>query len=274
MNTTAIFTATSARIADFYQTNQSAINRNLISIGTGNRVNSPEDDPVDYCRIQRMNTTLSGVTRMQQDITSGSSLLSVAEQAGTAVYNNLADMQNLLNEYYDPQSTDDQKSVDAIQFNALAAQTSSIIDSTYYNGKQLIADSSTNPLLKVMVSPDDPTQTFQISYGSQDIVDVSGLTLGQTGQAGENAALQTQFGRAESYLANTKASSEAMTSFYSLANSQQVTLQQTVANEQNCDTGAVMAQLTKQEVCQQGSLAMLAQANLAQQNMISLLLKF
>jgi flagellin len=273
MSTNAVLADASLRIAGCYQSNRNELNSNLLSVATGKRVNSPQDDAVDYFRIGRMNTTLSGITRVQQGISAGTSMLKVAEAAGTSVFNDLADMQSLLRDYYDPGTTDDEKAVDVIKFNTIAGRISDTISGTYYDGKKLIADSSRNPLMKVSVGADDPSQTYDISYTGNDVVDVSGLTLGQAGKDSESAALQAQYERATGYLSKTATYSGSMSSFYALSNNQKENLQQTITNEQSIDMGEAMATITKQQVCQQGALAMLSQANMVQQNMLSLVLK-
>ena len=261
--------------ADFYQTNQASLNNNIVMVASGKTLNDPSDNSTDYFRVEHMNTTLNGITLMQQGITAGSGMLQVASAAGASVLDDLGSMQGLLQNYYNPQSTTDEQEADIAQFNAIAGNVAETINSTYYDGKQLIADSSGNPLTNVLIDPNDPTQTYQISYDSGDVPDVSGLTLGVSDQATETAALNAQYARAESYVAKTSTYSEALDTFDSLSDNEEQTYTQTIANEQDCNTGDVMAQLTQEEICQQSSLAMLAQAtDISQQTVAELMKNF
>jgi flagellin len=260
-------------IAQFYQTNQSAMNGTIQSLASGYRVNGPNDDPAAYAQINCMQSEASGLTQIQSDMVDGSSLLQVAQAAGTAVYSDLANMQNLLTSYYAAGTTADQQAVDADQFQGLQNQVETTINTTDYNGQQVITANGGAPLWGAMLDPNDPSQQFDISYDPTDIADVSGLTLGVSGQAAETAALNAQIQSATSYLAKTSNYTDMLNDQSTLVSENLSTYDQAISNEQDVNQGAALTTLSTQSICQQSALSLLAQANTDRLSLTSTLLQ-
>jgi flagellin-like hook-associated protein FlgL len=263
----------SLNIASFYQANQSAMNGTMLTVASGNRVNGPNDDVVDYSRINTMNSEVNELTQLQNTLVDGAGMMQVAQEAGTYVYNDLTSMQQLVNSYYAAGTTAAQQGVDAAQFTALQQQIAATIGSADYDGTQVISANNGAPLWSSMIDPSDPTQQLAITYDPSDIVDASGLTLGASGQASESAALQAQVDAASSYLAKTTNYTDMIDDQNDLMSGNIATLNQTVSNEQGADEGAAMMALSTQNIYSQSAMSMLAQANTDRTNTVATLLQ-
>ncbi len=273
MSANVTLETTALGIAQFYQTNQSAMNSTIESIASGHRINGPNDNAADYAQINCMQSEVNGLTQIQSDLVDGSSLLQVAQAAGTTVSEDLNSMQNLLTSYYAAGTTAAQKSADADQFQSLQNQVESVINTTDYNGQQVITANGGAALWGAMVDPNDPSQQFEISYDSTDIADVSGLTLGVSDQATETAALNGQIQSATSYLAKTSNFIAILNDQSSLVSENLSTYDQAISNVQDVNQGTALTTLSAQSICQQSALSLLAQANTSRLSLTSTLLQ-
>jgi flagellin len=265
--------AAALNIARFYQSNQSAMNGTMASIASGDRISGPNDDSAAYAQINTLQAQVGGLTQIQNYLVDGSSLLQVAQAAGTAVYGDLNSMQNLLTSYYAAGTTSQQQSVDADQFQALQNEVAATINTTDYDGQQVITDNGGTPLWGAMLDPNDPSDQFNITYDASDIADVSGLTLGVSGQAAETAALNAQMESATSYLAKTSNYTAILNDQSTLVAGNISTNDQAIANIQDVNEGAAMTTLNAQSICQQSALSLLAQTNTDRLSMTTMLLQ-
>jgi flagellin-like hook-associated protein FlgL len=260
MLTTAALDYTSFRLADFYKVNQTDINNSMVRVASGKRFSQPSDDSVDYFHVSSLNADMNGLDYIQQNIRIGSALIDTVKQAGDTVFNDISHMQDLLKSYYNPGSTDDDRSADAVDFDTTKSRVMSEIASTYYDGRKLVDDSSTNPLMTIQLDPHDRTSTCTISYGAADVADVSGLTLGVTDQATESAALQDQLNKAASYLAKTNVFSDSLATYSDLTEQKNEQYSNCVENTSGVDEGNEIMALVKQNISQQMTVSMMAQA--------------
>jgi flagellin-like hook-associated protein FlgL len=272
MLTTAALELTSLRLAGFYKVNQSNINENMVRVASGQRFSQPSDDGVDYFHVRSMDADRQGLAYVQRNIRIGGALAAAAKEAGTMVFEDIYRMQEIVKSYYNPNSTDDERTTDQIEFDTVKNRVTSEIATTRYNGRKLVDDSSADPLVRIQLDPRDRTSTYEIRYGATDVADVSGLTLGVSDQATESAALQDQLNKAASYLAKTNVFSDALATYDDLTERKSVQYGNSMKNTAAVDEGGEIMALVKRNICQQMAVSMMAQAAMFRAGVASIIM--
>ena len=178
------------------------------------------------------------------------------------MFNALSDMRELVKLYYKDDVTDGDRESYRADFEALQHTVQSLIDTTTYDGKYLLSDNGGTPFKSVVLDAKVSPETLDIAYDSGDVADVSLLALGETDVATELAAVETELGKAGSYLAKTSAATYGLNAQYSIA-----TLKKNVSSEVSrqsveADTGEEMVNAMNYSIRNQSAMAMMAQANL------------
>ena len=262
MLTTAALDLTSLRLSAFYKTNQYAIYDSMTHVASGKRIQQPSDNAADYFHAQHLNADALGLQQVGRELAVGSALLDSAKAVGSSVFDDLTQMGELIKSYYDPSRTADQQAGDKAEFNAARARVTSDVNTAYYDNFKLVADNGSTPLMKIVLDPRDLTATFDISFDAGDVADATGLSIGTSDKATELSALQTQLGKAGSYLAKATVYSDSLAAQHDLTADKVVVYDQAVENTVSGDDGADLMKLTKQNLCQQMAVSMLAQANM------------
>jgi flagellin-like hook-associated protein FlgL len=271
MLTTAPLDISSLRLSAFYKVNQNVIYNSMIHVASGKRVSAPSDNAGDYFYAKQMNADAKGLQQVQREMSVGSALLDSAKAVGSEVFEDMSKLKELVKSYYDISRTADEQDVDKTEFNTIRDRITSTLNNGYYDKWKLVADNGAVPLMKIILDPRDPSTTFDISFDANDVTDVSGLTLGSgAGQAAESAALDTQIGHAGSYLAKANVYYDDLAAQHDLTANKVVYYSQSVADAENDADGAALMRLVRQNVCQQISVSMLAQANMYKTNIAAL----
>ena len=253
---------TSYDLAAFYDLNQSKLNNTMVDISTGKKFQSPGINAADYFHAAAMRNDTAGLKIVDQGVVDATGMVKVAEQGGQTVFDAVTKMQNLVDQYYNPDATADEKTVYMDEFNATKEEALSAIQNTQYGGKQLIADSGATPLRQVILDPTDVSQTMDISFGASDIADVNSLTLGTTDQATETNAVNTAVLNAGNYLAKTTGYSVSLDATYDMDGNTENVCSQNADDTDNIDGVAEAAALSKEQIAQQMTVSMMAQGNI------------
>lgn len=262
MLTTAALDRTSLYLAGFYDNNQSNINNTMVQVASGKRFSQPSEGAADYFHVSSMNADLKGLDYIQQNLRTGSALIDTVKQAGNTVFEDISHMQDLMKSYYNPTSTDDERTTDQVEFETTKNRVMSEIATTYYDGRKLIDDSSANPLKTIQLDPHDRSSTYTINFDAGDVADVLGLTLGVSDQATESAALQGQLNKATSYMAKTNVYSDSLATYDGLTEQKSVQYRNSVSNTENVGEGDDIMAIVRQNISQQMTVSMMAQANM------------
>lgn len=255
-------TVTGARIALFSKSNENNLGSALVRLASGNRVNRPSDGIPDYFLSEKLSRESRSYEPVLRDIGEGLALLDVASTAGDGVFNALTDMRELVRMYYMDEATDGDKEAYRAEFNALKSTVQSTISTTTYNGMHLISDNGGTPFKSVSLDGDAAPETMTIEFDSGDIADVTLLALGDTDEATEMAAVETELGKAGFYLAKTSAATYGLNAQYSIT-----TIKRNVSGEASrqsveADTGEEMVNAMNYSIRNQSAMAMMAQANM------------
>lgn len=256
------------RINAFNKTNENKLADSLLNLASGKRVRSPQDSVPDFFRAQRLQSNEADYTRIKADVSEASALMDVVGEAAESVFNGINEMKQLVKMYYDENMTDEKSYIED-RFSSLAKEVSHIIDNSFYDGRQLISDSSSDPLDSVAIDPSDVRNVITVSFGSDQVADVAGLTLGN-GKENDLAAVQAELDKAGSYLASANAFSIGLEAQYAIAE-KKVTVSNNARNLiTDADEGQEMILATTRTIQHQASYAMIAQANMVRSSIVKL----
>jgi len=259
-----------ANIALFYRKNDNLYADNLLHIGSGKKVNSPRENIPDYFYAGKINRESRDYTRIRQELREASSLMEVASNAGEIVFNSLNRMRTLVDLYYDPNATPEEKEGMKAEFESLKSQAAFTLANARYDGELLIQDTGSGSLRSISIDPYDINVKFDISFSSQQVADVSGLALGSGDEAGDAKAVQDQLDKAASYLAKVSAYSQGLRSNINII-TKKISVNTMVEDRlTGTDTGAELVKAVGRDIRSQSSLAMMAQANVMRGSVLKL----
>jgi flagellin len=243
-------------------------------LSSGKRINSAADDAAGLAIAASMTSQIRGMAQGVRNANDGISLAQTAEGALDEVTNMLQRMRELTvqrsNETY---SATDIANIDS-ERNALASQINSVVANTTFNGINLFSTA---------------TNTITVQAGAE-AVDAINLTLPELDVAAGSLAGVVTFGATPSAVAaatldNYDTAIGAVTTARADLGAFQNRLQSAVNNLASVSTNLTDARsrimdtdysaettaLAKAQILGQASIAMLAQANQSQQNVLSLL---
>jgi len=254
---------------------QGALNTSIQRLSSGLRVNSAKDDAAGFAIASGMESKIRGQNVAVRNANDAISYSQTAEGALSQIGNNLQRMRELaVQSANGTNSSDDQTSLDT-EFQQLGKEVSRIIDSTSFNGTNVLKNTNT-------------TVTFQIGANNvdSDKIDVDGIDL-STDSAITNVTSGdiTSATNAQTQLDNIKTALDKVNSLtikeganqnrFSavITNLQTSTENQTAARSRIMDTdyASETATLARGQILQQAGMAMLAQANQLPNGVMSLL---
>lgn len=262
----------SQRIANFYNMNTGDLSRSINRIGSGKKYLNPSENAGYYFRAQGIDRQNSANKVVLQDLLSVRGTLSIADEIGTNIHANLSRMQELVKLYYGSDATQEEQIVWKSEFDALKSTIDGTVSSALYDGRQIMSDSSANPLRTARLDPGNPSNDIEIKYDAGDVVDASGLSIIGPDEATVMAGVQEQLDTVMGFLGKTSAyifGVQAQTS---------LTLNKTDNNNallekiQSVDDADEMSKMVDFSIRQQSSLAMLSQAGMYRSNVLSLVL--
>lgn len=269
MLTGTSLSVTGANIALFTKTNENNLAESLIRLASGKRVNCPSDNIPDYFNSQRLQQNSRASERVLRGIGEGIAFMDVASLVGENVFTSISDMRELVKSYYADDVTDDEKSAFAADFAALKNTVTTVIAASTYDGARLVSDNGGTPFKKIALDTEQAL-TFDISYTSAEVADVSSLTIGTSGRDTELSALEAELGKSGSYLAKTSAYTRGLNAQYAVTNRKQEITSQAADRVTDADIGEEYVQSMNRSIRNQSSFAMLAQAHMFQSSITRL----
>jgi flagellin len=244
----------------------------LSKLSSGLRVASAKDDASGYSVANAFKASIAALKVASQNANEGISMLQVADGGYSTIQDMLVRMKALATEAASGQS-DQSKLV--TEFTALQSEIDRIADSTTYNGKALI-NAATNVVFQVGEGTTAGTDTMTLAFA-----DASATTLAvdaasiQVDTAAHATAAITAINAAIGTVNTAQAAVGALQNRlqYTVQNLQ-TTVENYSASEstiRDVDMAAEVTNLTKNQILQQTGMAMLAQANSAPQQILTLL---
>jgi len=252
-------------------------------LSTGKRINSAADDAAGVAIASRLTSEIRGTNQAIRNAMDGQALIDTAEGAHVEVVNLLQRMRELaVQAINDTNSAADRTSLDN-EFDALASEINRIGATTSWAGINLLDESagaSTDGVLKLQVGS-------RVADVDQIAVTIKKIATSAVGDAATDisAAEITDIAAADSAVTvldtaiasvNTQrgklgAISNRLDSTVSNLTNISTNLEGGRGRIEDADFAAETTNLAKTQILQQASTAMLAQANAAKQNVLSLL---
>jgi flagellin len=257
---------------------QSKLARSIAKLSSGLRIVQASDDAAGLAISEKMRADIRSYNQAVRNANDGVSMLQTAEGALTEVSGMLTRMRELAEQAATGTVGETQKGTLDQEFQALITEINRISDATEFNGTQLINGA--------LSSGSSTAATFQIGIGSGSTdrlsIGISGMHAASIGLEGISisstanaltalAAVDTAIGnvasqrgdlgavqnRLETIIANLSISAENLTSAESQI--------------RDVDMALEMSVFTKNQIMVQAGTAMLAQANLVNQSVLTLL---
>jgi flagellin len=245
------------------------LSKSMERLASGYRINRAADDAAGLAISEKLRAQIGGLAQAQRNAQDAISLVGTAEGALAEVHAMLSRVRDLAVQYNNGTLSLTDKAAITNEVAQLCAEVARIGSDTKFNGIALLTGTAT---ITFQMGPDDG-QTLAISgtqlFGTSGSVDGaifnftgSTVVLASIDVAIENVATQRgTFGSAQNRLEHT---------INNLAVFEE-NLQASESRIRDVDMAAEMVQFTKLQILQQAGTAMLAQANLAPQSVLSLL---
>jgi flagellin len=265
INTYNNLTRTNQKVAD-----------SLKRLSSGYRINSAKDDAAGYAVANSFKAKISSLRVAYQNATESNSMLQVADGAYNKIHDILIRMKDLATQAAGDHITTANRDLLNTEFKELQAEVDRIAQSTTYNGVTLVYGTTAGPVLF----------TFQIGAGatSADRIAVKMNTVSSAALTLSSVAIDTAAG-AQSAMGSIDTALTSINTYMSQLGAYQNRLQHTMDNLnvmienysasesaiRDVDMAQEMTEFTKNQILQQAGMAMLAQANMAPQQVLQLL---
>ena len=256
-------------------TSQGSLATSMQRLSTGLRINSAKDDSAGLAIAERMTSQIKGMAVAGRNANDAISLAQTAEGALGKIGESLQRMRELsVQSANSTNSSTDRANLDE-EYQALAKEVTRVIDGTKFNGNNLLNASATDMAFQVGA---DNVATDQITVSLTDMSAGGGMTAALGGGI-------TTAAEALVRMTNLDAAIDEVTSARSNLGSVQNRFESVVANLSttsenlqaakgrimDADFAVETSNMSRAQVLQQAGSAMLAQANQAPQQVMSLL---
>lgn len=276
---------------------QSSLNTSMERLASGQRINSAADDAAGLAIANRQTAQIRGLDQAVRNANDGISLIQTAEGALNESTNILQRMRELSIQASNGIYSDDDRTTLQDEVTELVAELDRIASDTAFNGEKILngdkaltpagADPATDPAVEgiLLQVGSEANQTIGLSIASVATADLgTGMGTGTVSAAIADVDIATADG-AQSAIAVIDDALDGINGIRAELGAKSNRLDFTVSNLMNisensaaarsrimdADFAAETAELSRSQVLQQASQAMLAQANAKPQQVLSLL---
>jgi flagellin len=264
----------SLTIENMLSNTNNSVSTSLQRLSSGLRINSAADDPAGYAIANDFNAKIASMNVASQNANQAQSMLQTADGAYTQINNILVQMKSLATEASSgQQSTNNLTSLNN-EFADLQGEIDKIAQSTKYGSLSLINAATT---VTFQVGATNATSN-QIGLSFSDAT-TTGLGVGtgalnissQTNATAAMTTLDTALTSINSYMGNIGGYQNQLQ--YSINNLTTGIQNFTSSSStiEDVDMASEVSNLTKNQILEQSSMAMLAQANQQPQSILKLL---
>lgn len=258
---------------------ESAAETAMERLSTGQRINSASDDPTGMAISTSLTSQIMGADQAVRNSNDGVSLLETAEGGLDEITDMFQRIRELKVEYDSGTTTATQKGYLDNEFEQLVDEIGSVIETTKYNGVDLLSGGSYNMTLQKGYN-DNESMTIGVStlQTATAITTITGTITDATGAASATSM-------AGITLANVDSAIEKVSSHRTQLGAQQNRLEYNISNLQHlsenvtearsrildADFAKESAELARSQILQQAGLAVISQANLIPRQALSLI---
>jgi flagellin len=272
---TVIGTNVSAmRAANASATASASLASSIERLSSGKRINSAKDDAAGLAIATKMTAEIKGLAAAARNANDGISLAQTAEGAMGEVANILQRVRELaVQSANGASSASDRGNIDT-EATALLAQIDDIAGRTSFNGIVLTDGSKSGANAIKIQTGTQASQTVDVDIAGVDTTDLAVAAVDLSTAAGATTALgllDTALTTVSTARANLGAVQNRLSATVSNLTSTATNLTEARSRIEDADFSAETTNLAKSQILSQASTAMLAQANQAQQSVLSLI---
>ena len=253
----------------------SKISVSQLRLSTGKRINTAEDDAAGFIIGKGLETRSRGLTQALSNIGDTKNTLAIAEGGLQSILGILQTMKEKATQAASDTLGGAERTAIENQMDDLAAEINSIVDSdTTFNGVNLIDGTFTNKTTQVGANAGD---TLSISLTGDHDAGTLSVADASLDVASATAA-STAISRIDGAIGAVQDSIRSIGSLQARLTTKENTLSTAITNTEasksrilDADLAQEQLEITKLQILQQTALVMLAQANVAPQNVLQLL---
>jgi flagellin len=250
----------------------SQASKSMEKLSSGYRINRAADDAAGLAISEKMRGQIGGLAQAQRNAQDGISLVQTAEGALTEVHSMLQRVRDLKVQYQNGTLNDDDKAAIVSEVKQLAAEMGEISGKTEFNGIKLLDGSQGTISFQVGANGNETIGVTTVDVagasGTGAIDDVADTA---TWEAIDLAAIDTAIKNVSTVRAEFGAVQNRLEHRLNNLATYQENLTASESRIRDVDMAAEMTKFTKLNILQQAGTSMLAQANQAPQNVLSLL---
>jgi flagellin len=257
------------------------LQKSLERLSTGLRINRAADDAAGLSVSEQLRTQVRGLNMGARNIQDGMSLLNIAEGALIEVESMLQRMRELSIQAANDTLTSVERSYIGIEINQLKSEVDRIVGGTQYNSQKLLNGSApwgTLPGGILHIGPNniaaDDTIQMVIDPMTTASLSIDGANLQVSTQATATSAISTLDSALRSVnelRADLGAKVNRLEHALINQDNQEQNMQAAESVIRDTDFASETTLFTRNQILSQSSTAMLAQANMVPQNVLSLL---
>jgi flagellin len=261
-------------------TSSNAAAKSMEKLSSGYRINRAADDAAGLAISEKMRGQIGGLDQAQRNAQDGVSLVQTAEGALNEVHSMLQRVRDLKVQFDNGTLSTDDKDAISAEVYQIGQEIGNIASGTKFNGNALLGGST----FKFQVGANDGETvsttgvTLSGSVASGGLSDLSGLASASAASAAFATGALSTIDTIDTAIKNV---STARANFGAVQNRLEHRLNNLATYQENLtasesrirdvDMAAEMTSYTKSNILQQAGTSMLAQANQAPQNVLSLL---
>jgi len=253
-------------------------------LSSGQRINSAADDAAGLSIASRMTAQITGIRAAIKNANDGISLMDTAEGAMAEVTNMLQRMRELaLQSANDTNSANDRAASQA-EIDALSVEIDRIANTTTFNGIKILDGSDSNGIALQVGASTDTAATITVTIGDLAAASLNTGTGAGVSSSDSDVQMDTN-AHALTAVTNIDDAIEYVNQQRSALGAVRNRLDHTISNLTSISTNTAAArsrimdtdyaeetsEMTKNQILNQASTAMLAQANKISQSVLSLL---
>jgi flagellin len=261
------------------KTNAREMSSAMQQLSTGNRINGAKDDAAGLAITQNMTAQIRGLNQAVRNANDGVNMMQTADGAMVEQTNMLQRMRELAVQAANGTYSDTQRDYMQSEFDALGSQIDDIAANTSWNGKVLMDESD-----DTSINGSGGTFDFQVGQSADQTISISIGDMSLTGISADNLDISTASGASDAIatiddaldIINAQRSdigagiNRLTYAADNLSNiSANVAASRSTVND--TDYAEASTKLSKAQIIQQASTAMLAQANQQPQTVLALL---
>ena len=260
----------------------SSVNRDMETsmarLSSGKRINSASDDAAGVAISSRLSAEIRGTDQAIRNSLDGQALIDTAEGAHKEIENILQRMREVIIQAANDTNNDQDRANLQAEIEAMTTEIDRIAGTTTWAGADLMEDATTTFSFQVGAATGAKNQIsvtietmnatgLGVGTGTASVVDVTDATKANTGTGLIDAAIEdvniqrSKLGAVSNRLNHTVNNLTNISSNLSAAK----------GGIEDADFALETTNLAKNQILQQASTAMLAQANASKQNVLSLL---